>query len=98
MIDRPLKEKIGKLYAAATKLSIALAAASIVLSGIAMYSESRSRLDYYLSYAAVLMLIATPFAGILMAVFHYSSEKNRKMLTFSTAILAILIIGILTKI
>lgn len=99
MIDRPLKEKIAKLYSAATKISIVLAVISIILS-VAMQTlhSALGKADYYLSYTAVLILAATPFIGITLAVFHYITEKNRKMLLFSVLIMIILVAGIFFKI
>lgn len=99
MIDKPLKEKIAKLYSATTKVSIFLAVISIIIAVIMKFvPASGNKADFYLSYGAVLLLTVTPFIGIVLAVMHYVAEKNRKMLLSSLAILAVLIIGIALKI
>ncbi|TCK59980.1 hypothetical protein [Seleniivibrio woodruffii] len=98
MTDRVLKERIAKLYTMTTKAGIVLAVGVILLSlfGGSVF-RSDTGLDYYAAMATAFMFIATPFAGVLLAFFHYLSEKNRPMVLFSLAIILVLVISVIFK-
>lgn len=99
MIDKPLKEKIAKIYSATTKASIVFSVLSIVLSLVVKnFTNSDSRADYYLSYTAIILLVATPFTGVLIAAGYYISQKDKRMTAVTVLILVILVAGIFTKI
>jgi len=98
MTDRVLKERIAKLYTMTTKAGIVLASAVILLS---LFSGSIYKFDYgidhYAAMGTAFMFIATPFAGVLLAFFHYLGEKNRAMVLFSLSIILVLLISIIFK-
>jgi len=91
-----LKEKISKIYHLTTKITIYAAVLLTIVSFILAIFDIKISLITILEWIILLLLIATPFLGIIVAIFYYYTKKNTRMFLSALGII-IFIMAVLIK-
>ncbi|ADR19625.1 hypothetical protein [Calditerrivibrio nitroreducens] len=91
-----LKQKISKIYHLTTKITIYAAVLITIVSLMLDIYDIKLSVITKLEWIILSMLIATPFLGIIVAIFYYYTHKNTRIFLSALGII-IFILAVLIK-